>query len=346
MNLDKETIRRRALALTQASPNRVGTRLAAEFGISRQVASGYLQALCREGLLDGDGSTRARLYRLRVLASLERTFPRPGLDEDVVWRETVAPTLGALPKEVRTIWQYGVTEIVNNAIDHSGAAEVRVDVRRNALFSEVIVSDDGEGIFLKIQRAFDLPDPRLAILELAKGKLTTAPSHHSGEGIFFTSRAMDDFSIASGLLHFHHRGRALDTLIESPTAAQGTVVTLRLDNESPRTLRSVFDQFADDPEEYSFDKTEVPVRLAQQGDEALVSRSQAKRVAARFDRFKHVTLDFEGIEQIGQAFADELFRVFAREHPNVRLAPVNTAPAVAQMIRRVVGAAAQSTPEK
>jgi signal transduction histidine kinase len=89
-----------------------------------------------------------------------------------------------LPQNVRDIWHYGVTEMVNNAIDHSASPEVRVGLRRNALFTAVAVADDGEGIFLKIQRALGLYDAREAILELAKGKLTTAPQNHSGEGIF------------------------------------------------------------------------------------------------------------------------------------------------------------------
>jgi hypothetical protein len=81
------------------------------------------------------------------------------------------------------------------------------------------------------------------------------------------------------------------------------------------------------------------MRLAQYEGEKLVSRSQAKRVANRFERFKRVELDFTGIEEIGQAFADEMFRVFATAHPEIRITPLNTGPAVAQMIRRAVGAA-------
>ena len=89
-----------------------------------------------------------------------------------------------------------------------------------------------------------------------------------------------------------------------------------------------------------FDKTVVPLRLAQHEGEKLVSRSQAKRLAQRFELFKRVELDFAGISEIGQAFADELFRVFATAHPHIRITPVNTAPAVDQMIRRALAAGA------
>ncbi|MBA2492171.1 MAG: STAS-like domain-containing protein [Gammaproteobacteria bacterium] len=77
----------------------------------------------------------------------------------------------------------------------------------------------------------------------------------------------------------------------------------------------------------------------------LVSRAEAKRIASRLECLEEVVLDFDGVAAIGQAFADELFRVFAAVHPNIRITPVNTAPAVDQMIRRAVAAgAAQSGP--
>jgi hypothetical protein len=227
--------------------------------------------------------------------------------------------------------------MVNNAIEHSGATTVNVRLTRTALDTTVIVSDDGEGIFLKIQRAFSLQDPREAILELAKGKLTTAPSNHSGEGIFFTSRVMDRFEIDSHHLRFSHQPRAEDHIDVHRANTPGTEVRMRLANDVTRTLSEVFGQFTES-EEQTFDKTVVPLHLAQDETEALVSRSQARRVANRFERFKKVELDFTGIDEIGQAFADELFRVFARAHPEIRIVPVNTAPAVANMIRRAVSA--------
>lgn len=46
----------------------------------------------------------------------------------------------------------------------------------------------------------------------------------------------------------------------------------------------------------------------------LDSRSQAKRLLARVDKFKKVIFDFDDVEPIGQAFADEVFCVFAKQH--------------------------------
>ena len=61
--------------------------------------------------------------------------------------------------------------------------------------------DEGEGIFLKIQKALNLYDTRESLLELAKGKFTTDPANHSGEVIFFSSKMFDHFSIHS--VHIH-----------------------------------------------------------------------------------------------------------------------------------------------
>lgn len=338
MNIDKISIRRSALELIASASHRVGTRLAQSAGVSRQVANGYLQGLVRDGLVEAEGTTRARIYRLKTLAEVERIYLRAGLDEDGAWRELVAPAVARLPQNVRDIWHYATTEMVNNAIDHSGASNVVVGVRQNALFTDVQIADDGEGIFLKIQRALGLRDPREALLELAKGKLTTAPKNHSGEGIFFTSRVVDEFDIVSGHLHFTHGERRPDRIVERSAEAPGTAVFLRLANDSSRTMKSVFDRFSD-AEDYTFDRTVVPIRMAQHEGEKLVSRSQAKRVAHRFERFRHVVLDFAEVEEIGQAFADELFRVFAANHPEIRLIPENTSPDVARMISRAVSAA-------
>lgn len=336
--VDKDIIRHRGLALIAENGLGVAPRLVAEFGLSRQAVNGHLQALVRDGLVEAEGSTRARAYRLTALHEAARSYSCQGLSEDVVWREVVARTVADLPENVRDIWRYGVTEMVNNAIDHAGSKLVHVRARRNALHTDASVADDGEGIFLKIQRVFGLYDPRESILELAKGKLTTDPEHHSGEGIFFASKMFDAFEIRSGRLHFTHGSGDLDELPERPENAPGTLVLMRLANDSLRTAKSVFDAFAT-PEEYTFAKTLVPVRLAQYEGEKLVSRSQAKRLHQRFEKFRHVVLDFEGVAEIGQAFADELFRVFAAAHPGVRLTPVNMTAPVAQMAARAQAAA-------
>lgn len=56
---------------------------------------------------------------------------------------------------------------------------------------------------------------------------------------------------------------------------------------------------------------------------------------ARFEKFTEGMLDFDGIDSIGQAFADEIFRVFRQEHPEIHLISVRTSLAVKEMIAHV-----------
>lgn len=336
----REDVRRKAAELIDADGSRVGPRLASALGVSSQVANGYLRTLVEEGVIEPIGETRARAYRLRSLRSNEQSFSIDGLEEHLVVREVVDPQINDLPANVRDIWHYGASEMINNAIDHSGSPVVHVAVEQNLLLTEVTVRDEGEGIFRRIQRALALADPHQAILELVKGKLTTDPARHTGEGIFFTSRAMDEFEIESGDLLFRHRARAVDRLEDRPATSPGTTVRMQLCNWSERTLEDVFAAHTDS-EDLTFDNTVVPLQLARHGSEALVSRSQARRIAHRFDKFKRVELDFEGINTVGQAFADEIFRVFATAHPETRVVPVNCRPAVERMVRRAAKSAAK-----
>ena len=329
-------LRRSILEAIAHDGGNVAARLADQHGVSRQSASAWLAKMKREGVVASSGVGRGVRYQLAVQVDVRQEYACDGLNEDLVWRELIAPHLVDLPANVRDIWHYAVTEMVNNTIDHSGSEMVKVGLVRDALNTSVFVADEGEGIFFKIQRALNLYDPREAILELAKGKLTTDPVNHTGEGIFFSSKVMDVYDIRSGKLHFVHDDWGTDVLLERAADAAGTLVLMRLANDSKRTLQEVFDQFAA-PEEYTFSRTIVPVKLAQHEGEKLVSRSQAKRLTMRFERFQTVVLDFSGVEEIGQAFADEVFRVFQQAHPNTKLLPANMTTKVQNMVKRALG---------
>jgi hypothetical protein len=101
---------------------------------------------------------------------------------------------------------------------------------------------------------------------------------------------------------------------------------------------TIFDAYTSPENDYSFDKTAVPVKMAEQNPNDLVSRSQAKRLLLRIDRFRTVVLDFENVNQIGQAFADEIFRVFARSHPGISVQFINANDDVRRMIKRAQSA--------
>lgn len=318
-------------------PKDIAKVAASHFAITRQAVNKHLQRLVAEGSLQWEGNTRNRVYKLAPLADWAKVYAiDASLEEHVVWMNDIKPALGNLPENVMNIWNHGFTEMFNNAIDHSEGKRITVHIRKTAASTEMIVDDDGVGIFKKIQREKNLLDERHALLELSKGKLTTDPKRHSGEGIFFTSRMFDEFQILSAGTYFSHKlGDAADWLTQRvhPEDA-GTSVFMTLQNHTSRTTKKIFDQFTSG-EDVGFTKTIVPVRLAQYGEDLLVSRSQAKRVLARVESFKTVIFDFKEVTSIGQAFADEVFRVFALEHPDIDLHTINANSAVKRMIAHV-----------
>ena len=316
-------------------PGDIAKLTSEHFSVSRQAVSKHLRHLITERVLIEEGETRNRKYKLCPLAKWDKTYElTPGLEEDVVWRNDVLPVLGQLPGNVADIWSYGFTEMFNNAIDHSDAPHILVRLNKTATSTEICIYDDGIGIFRKITTALGLLDERHAVLELSKGKLTTDPKNHTGEGIFFSSRMFDQFQILSSGTYFSHKyGDDEDWVLEATDPSTGTAVFMRLNNHTSRTTHRVFSEFQSG-EDIGFTKTVVPVRLAQYGDDKLISRSQAKRLLARVDRFKTVILDFREVATIGQAFADEIFRVFRNNHPEIDLYPIHATTDVQDVIRR------------
>jgi anti-sigma regulatory factor (Ser/Thr protein kinase) len=312
--------------------------VANEFNISRPSASKLVKRFISDGWIVASGSSYRPVYALGKNRVICRTYKRTEVEEDILWERDFAPFFD-LPGNVRNIAHYGFTEIANNAHDHSDSEQVYIMMAVREGVLSILVADNGVGIFRKIQDAFNLPDPRLSLLELSKGKLTTDSSNHSGEGIFFTSKMFDSFEIRANGLKFKHDIRLeKDVLFDGPYDG-GTAVFMSIAVDSPRKSRDVFDQFTV-PGEFTFSKTIVPVRLASIGGENLISRSQAKRLVARFEGFKTVILDFEQIQEIGQAFADEVFRVFKSTHPDVELISINLSDDVRRMIGRITANAA------
>ncbi len=330
-----ETVRKYVIEHLANHPADIVCLTAEKFDCTRQAVHKHLQRLVAEGAVVVSGQTRSKRYELAPLVRWRKQYElASGLAEDVVWRNDVAPLLGKLPENVLNIWHYGFTEMFNNVIDHSGARVVSLTLTKTAAATTIDIYDDGVGIFKKIQAALDLVDERHSVLELAKGKFTTDPVNHSGEGIFFSSRMFDRFVIASGEVYFSHEfDEKEDWILQARSAGGGTLVRMFIHNHTARTLKKVFDKFTSD-EDYGFTKTVVPVKLMRYGDDNLMSRSQAKRLLSRFDRFKVVVLDFSGVASIGQAFAYEVFRVFRSKHPEVEILTIHASSEVKRMISR------------
>ena len=302
--------------------------------ITRQTAHRHLRQLVTEGLLNVEGAGRSTCYRSATPHD-ERRYPIDGLEEDRAWDEMSGSSsvLAAVSGRPRAILQYVFTEIVNNAIDHSGAEEVAVSVSKKDETVALEIIDRGVGIFKHIRDKLHLETELEALQELSKGKTTTMPSRHSGEGLFFSSKASNWFEIASGALRWVIDNRRGDMAVGArEPQVEGTEVRVEVDLETEFDLNQVFAEYTDD---FEFSRTRTVIRLFAIGTE-FVSRSQAKRLVNGLEKFREVVLDFKGVDLVGQGFADEVFRVWAREHPDIKLIPTDMNDAVAFMVERAI----------
>lgn len=305
-------------------------KTAETFDVTLATVYRYLDRLEREGIIQKLKRDQYILITKTERFLLDRSSPIFS-SEDAIYGQYVSPYLTSFKANIRGIWDYLCGEIINNVIDHSQAEHLEITISQDYLNTCVQIADDGVGIFEKIRAYLGLPELEDAVGELFKGKLTTDSAHHSGEGIFFSSRLADEFVIfSSGLIFTHNRFENDKLLNELPS--NGTIVRMTLSNFSKKEAKDVFAQYADT--DSGFSKTQIPLR--QYFESNPVSRSQAKRLCSRLDRFREVTLDFTGLDWIGQGFAHQLFVVFQNVHPDIRLLPVGMSEDVEKMIRHVL----------
>jgi len=306
--------------------------LARTAGVSRQAAHRHLAALVEEGLLRLEGRGRAARYVRAHPEPYQGKYRLAGLLEDAVWDDLSkkAPQLQQLGDHVTRILSYVLTELVNNAIDHSSGTRVQVRLSKSQASLALDVEDDGIGIFRHLQKELKLPDLISAIQELSKGKVTTDPRRHTGEGIFFISKISEVFSADSNGFSWKVDNRRADMAMGQSPERRGTLIRCEIDPHKSRTLQNLFDEYTKD---FEFSKTRIVVKLFEMGSH-FVSRSEAKRILGSLEKFKEVVLDFKGVQEVGQGFADEVFRVWAGQHPGTALIPTNMNEAVEFMARR------------
>ena len=108
---------------------------------------------------------------------------------------------------------------------------------------------------------------------------------------------------------------------------------MSLSNFSHKKTSEIFDIYSNI--DGGFSKTRIPLKNI--FESSPVSRSQAKRICNRLDKFKEVVIDFDGLTWMGQGFAHQIFVVYQKEHPNIKLTPINMCEPVENMYRHVIG---------
>lgn len=334
-----EETRRKILDHLEANGSATSAELAGALGITRQAINLHTRHLLAHRKIVKTGSTKAARYYLPEHAPegrrLQRTLGLAELDEAEVYDQfALALNLGSLRDNVESIVHYAFTEMLNNAIDHSESERCKISFNIDPTRVRFTVRDFGIGVFHSIADKLDLPDEHAAMIELIKGKTTTMPERHSGEGIFFVSRAADLFSLRSHRIRLEWNRLADDVFASDANEIEGTLVEFEIQSDAKTQLEKVFEEFAPAEYDFRFEKTRVSVRLLRKD---YVSRSEAKRLLHNLEKFSQIELDMRKVRNVGQGFVDEIFRVFASGHSDIKISVANASPAVEAMVLHAGG---------
>lgn len=317
------------------------------FGVSRQYVSKLLSRLVDEKKLIKIGSTRSAFYTTEEYiqknpkiapTSYSKILANKNLEEHKIFseiQENFLP-LSSLSENIKSIFEYAFSEMLNNAIEHSFSKKIRIFVTLNKDTLSFNVDDFGVGVFRNIMEKRKLKSEIEAIQDLLKGKTTTSPKLHSGEGIFFTSKIGDEFILDSYGYQFIANNIIKDIFIKKVKGQkQGTKVIFRINIHDAHHLNDIFKKYTNigDDSDYGFDKTEIKVRLYIMGG-VHISRSQARRVLSGLEKFKVIIIDYDRVPTVGQAFADEIYRVFQNKKPDIQIQSINMNEAVKFMVER------------
>lgn len=338
MTTVKEQIYRLLVEHPGLSAQEITEKCNGKFG-GRTYVSRILAQLISEHRVHSEKHGRNVIYFVSdKIIALEENLNLIGLKEDEIWTKVRKSTdfLSDISENAENILYFAFTEMLNNAIDHSrsGVGYVKIWLEDDKL--KFIVKDNGVGVFKNVMVSRHLDNEVDAARELVKGKLTTQPGWHSGEGIFWTSKIADQFSLES----YDYKLIINNTIddyaikkIDSPLV--GTEVYFEITKDTTKSLQALFRDLSFDHNHLSLDTTVIPVKLFDEG-EIWISRSQAKKILTGLEKYKKIIFDFAGIEVIGQAFADEIFRVFNIHHPNIELEPINMSESVKLMVHHAI----------
>ncbi len=307
-------------------------------GISRQAVHKHINKLINNKLIKKIGNTSATKYYMISekieLENFSKIYVNKDLDEDKVFNESILLTnlKGYITNNTFSIINYGFTEILNNAIDHSYSSKIGIELLKENNHITFIIKDTGIGIFYSILKKFSLNSEEDALFELIKGKTTTMPSKHSGEGIFFTSKLCDSMIIRSHSIEMIYDNINNEIYTKKNKYLKGTLVKFKVKKATNRNIKYIIDKYASAEYEYKFSKTKIDLNLLQ---EDYISRSQAKRLLIGLDKFREIILNFKKVKNIGQGFIDEIYRVFGNKHPNIKIKSINANNLIESMIQHI-----------
>ena len=343
------------LDIIQKKGKITSSEITSNIGVSRQYVNMVISEFIVEKKVIKLGGTRNAFYvsslyiqkHPEVLPSVfKKKYKNILLEENRILMELEEkfPLIANVPENIKSIFTIAFSEMFNNAIEHSRSKSISIEVVLREQKLSFMVLDSGVGVFRNIMKKRLLHSEIEAMQDLLKGKTTTMPKSHSGEGIFFTSKSADLFILDSFGYQLTINTKAQDVAIRNVSIIKrGTKVIFEIDINSDRHLDQVFKKYTNLSEEsdYGFDKTEIRVKLYTMGG-VHISRSQARRILSGLEKFKIILLDFENVPVVGQAFADEIYRVFHHKYPSIKIEEENMSEGVRFMVERAKNEANKS----
>ena len=310
-------------------------------GYSQPYINRFFTKLAEEGSIIKSGKGKNTVYVpagkniFKNILKYSARLKNKNLSESEVLESIKKQTgiFSRISKKLNSLISYSFTEMLNNAIEHSNSEYIKVTVERIRGVIKFEITDYGIGIFNNIRKKYKLNNDFDAINELLKGKRTTMPDKHSGEGIFFTSKAADVFIIQSSGKKILFNNIIEDIFLSETRLKKGTKINFSVSEKSVKSIKKIFDEYTDD--EFRFSKTKIFVKLYKISDE-FISRSQARRILYGLSEFTTITLDFRNVKFAGQGFADEIFRVYKRMNPKTTIRYINANKEVEFMIKRAL----------
>lgn len=329
----KDALKKRILINADNHPQDLVQYAVKNLALSKNTVIKYIDELIKDGKLIRTNIGRYPYYKLK--SEITDLFFQN--DKKLSEEQMIAESynfIGKLPFEISQIFDYTFMEIANNAIEHSESKNISVRLEKTVTKLKVNIKDDGIGIFNKIKNDLNLLNDKQAIIELSKGKFTSNPEHHSGEGIFFSSKLCDEFYIKSGTLIYSPLEKIPKDILDIDCKT-GTQVIFVINFDTKKSAKQIFEEFAGSDFDNPQFKTIIQLRFMQMEGMTLTSRSQARRLLTRLEKFTSVVLDFSEVNFIGQAFADEIFRVYRRQNPKTKLEVENANSEIQTMIAHV-----------
>ena len=276
-----------------------------KFGLSRQAILKHMHTLISEDRVVAHGKTRDRFYELKPLVNFTKTIDvKDGLSASEILKNQLLPQLDSVALNIYEICEYSIRAVLVNALDHAQATKLNYKLYVSPSDVHFILSDNGIGIFEKLNQSLHLKDAQVAAVEIAKGHITTDPENHSGDELMTVIHLFDKVTIDASGICLTYLNKQNEWKVSPSSQQKGTRIHLEIKSNSHRTCQEVFSQLFDQEK----NMVRIPVNLIRGDGEQVNSRTQAQNLLHNIRDLTKIEFDFKNIDLIGPAFADELVR--------------------------------------